>query len=331
MLIIDGDLYVYKAGFAHRGKEIGFKLIHRTTNEELDLGNISLTEARKKCESFNYSMEDWKLQHYNNPTPLEWVIGNLKTTLNGLLERFNNPPYMMFLTSSDYSNYRFDLATIKPYKGSRSKCVKCFERCTSSFDTKQNIVYNCKYCGEVTKDTIFSDKPHYYTEIRDYLVQHWNAVLVHGEEADDTVSYTATNFYRAGENVTMVHIDKDINNTPGWHYNPDTDTTYYINKDEALRNFYSQFLLGDSIDCIEGVKGCGKVITKELLATCETAEEYEQVIFDIFQGINIPVKRFKNTMNLNPDEAFARLTEIGQLLHIRQTEGELWQPTMTMV
>lgn len=330
MLIIDGDLYVYKAGFAHRGKEIGFRLTNRQTKEEIDLGNISLTEAKLKCKDGNYKREEWKLQHYNEPIPLEYTLGNLNSMIEKLMERFGNPEYKMFLTSSDYSNYRFKIATIQPYKGTRSKCVKCFEKCSSRFDKNKNIIYTCKHCGDIDKESTFSDKPHYYNEIRDHLIRRWNAELVTGQEADDAVSILARERHNSGLDATMVHIDKDINNTPGWHYNPDEDREYHIDKEMAIRNFYTQFLLGDNIDCIPGVKGIGKILAAEILENCEIKQDYEETIMKIYMGENSPIKKFKNTMSLLPEEAYSRLTEVGQLLHIRQIEGELWQPTIQL-
>lgn len=328
MLIIDGDLYVYKAGFAHKGKEVGFKIINNKDNSELDFGNISLTKAKNKCMEEGYTKEEWRLVYYNNPFPLNFVLSFLDEVIESLLNKFNAPKYKMFITSSDYSNYRFKIATITPYKGSRRKCSKCFERCKAVFNSEKNIILFCKNCGEVNDDTTFADKPHYYNEIRDHLIKKWNAELVYNEEADDAMSILARQrFLRENQESIMVHIDKDINNTPGKHYNPDKDLLYNITDEDSLNNFYTQFLLGDNVDCIPGVHGIGPVAAKEFFKECYFPEEYEKIIMEIYQG-ELSVKRFINKMCLTPDQAYDRLVEIGQLLHIRQKENELWQPTV---
>jgi hypothetical protein len=330
MLIIDGDLYVYKAGFAYRGKEIGHKLINRRTSEIVDLGNVSLIKAKKFCKENGYVNSDWKLIYYNNPFPLHFILGKLDEIIQSLLNKFANHEYQMFITSSDVSNYRFNIATITPYKGSRRKCVKCFERCKSEFDRNKKVILICKNCGEVDKEATVQDKPEYYEEIRDHLIQRWNAELVHGQEADDAVSILAKKLSNdIDSNPIMVHIDKDINNTPGVHYNPDKELLYTIDYSTSIKNFYTQFLLGDRIDCIPGVIGIGPVLAEEIFKECFVSSDYEQIIMEIYQGEYIFSKRPpKNRMNLTPNEAYQRLVEIGQLLYIRQEENELWRPTI---
>lgn len=330
MLIIDADLYVYKVGFRHRAKEIGFKLINRIDDNTVDLGNISLTAAKEFAEKDGYSSEEWRLVHYDNPTSIHTILEDLDIMINTLLSKAQYPDYKMFLTSSDHSNFRFGIATIKPYKGSRSKCVKCFERCSASFDKDLNIILTCKHCGIIPKECTFADKPHHYTEIRDHLVKKWNAELVYGQEADDACSILQCEMTMKGVESTIVCIDKDLNNTPGWKYNPDKEERYWVSRDDALRNFYTQFLLGDNIDCIPGVPGCGKVYAGQLLSHCVLPCDYESAILDIYQGENPPIKGFKNKMNLTPEDAYARLVEIGQLLHIRQKENEMWKPVLTL-
>lgn len=330
MLIIDGDLYVYKAGFAFKGKEVGFKLVHRSNTQEIDLGNISLTKAKERCKQEGYKREEWRLTYYNNPFPLDFVLGHLDNAIEDLLNKFNLPEYKMFITSSDYSNYRYKIATITPYKGSRRKCIKCYDKCKAEYDKDKNVILICKNCGEVEHDTTVADKPHYYNEIRDHLVKRWNAELVHGQEADDAagieyMKHFDNYFFKGLYPVTLVHIDKDINNIPGEHYNPDTDKLYNVSIKDAERNFYSQFLLGDSIDCIPGVYGIGKVLCQEILKDCDTKQDYENRIMDIYQG-EYSIKKFTNKMCLTPQQAYDRLTEIGQLLWIRQEENELWKP-----
>lgn len=327
MLIIDGDLYVYKAGFALKGKEVGFKIVDKTSGDVIaDWGSISLTQAKENINQLEGDKSQYKLIYYNDPFPLDWTLERLDQMLYDLLNRFPDHDYKMFITSSDHTNYRFSVAKITPYKGSRRRCIKCFGKCYSEF-AKDGIQLFCKTCGEVCQDTTFADKPTYYKEIRDHLVNNWGAIDIYGEEADDAVSYTYTQL--RNKNAIMVHIDKDIDNTPGEHYNPDTDKRYSISKRQAMKNFYSQMLIGDRIDCIPGVPGVGKILAERLLEDLSNETEYENRIMDIFQGL-YSIKKFKNTMNLSIDEAYERLKEIGLLLWIRREEGELWKPTISI-
>jgi DNA polymerase-1 len=51
-----------------------------------------------------------------------------------------------------------------------------------------------------------------------------------------------------------VTIDKDLRSVPGWHWNPDKEEAPVL-VDEALadRNFYTQWLTGDSTDNVPGI------------------------------------------------------------------------------
>lgn len=96
-------------------------------------------------------------------------------------------------------------------------------------------------------------------EIASYVVPEVRV----GLEADDLVAYWHS-LEPEGESC-ILSIDKDLNNIPGWHYNPDKDLAYYINKEEAQYNFMLQFLTGDSSDNIPGCKGIGDIKGRKLL------------------------------------------------------------------
>jgi hypothetical protein len=144
-------------------------------------------------------------------------------------------------------NFRIPIATIKPYKGNRAQ-----------------------------------PKPLHFEALKEYLVGKWGAELVDGMEAEDRVSIEAT---KDPENSVMVHIDKDVNNTAGMHYNWRSDRMYTVTDVEATHSFYNQVLMGDSTDNIGGVPGIGKVkaekilhgITDELALYRACLKEYSKV------------------------------------------------------
>ena len=105
-------------------------------------------------------------------------------------------PPLLFLTGDD--NFRFDIATVKPYKGTRKE-----------------------------------EKPFHYLNARAYL-ESLGAVVIDGMEADDMLAIkqadnTATveqwNMIEGGDltldskNITVICTrDKDLRQVPGWHY-----------------------------------------------------------------------------------------------------------------
>ena len=109
-------------------------------------------------------------------------------------------------------------------------------------------------------------RPLHYEEIRDYMQRTWGAVTVDGMEVDDKVSMLLyEDFKEHGEEGTIIlsSPDKDLNNTPGWHYNPRTREVRYINAVQAMRHFWYQMLCGDTVDNIQGLpRGTNELITR---------------------------------------------------------------------
>lgn len=178
--------------------------------------------------------------------------------------------------TDEEDNFREDIATIQPYKGNR----------------------------------VGMDKPVHWRMLRDWLLDKPYTIVAEGEEADDVVSRAMMDGHVGASN------DKDLNNTPGWHYNFNKGEKYYVTEDEALLNFYTQMLVGDDVDNIPGIKGMGPVKSRRALHQATCPREYEEVVMSIFQ----------KELDIDEAQAFDRLREVGKLLWMRRTEGEIWEP-----
>lgn len=182
-------------------------------------------------------------------------------------------------------NFREDVATLQPYKGNRRD----------------------------------ARKPDNYDDITEYLVMYHHGWFVDGEEADDQLGIRSV---RDGH--TIATIDKDLDNVPGWHYNWQKDTLYYVTEQQAMHNFYTQLLTGDAVDHIPGLKKLtGRPATaklKSLVQECTTAEECYAHVFTAY------LERTEESA----ETVKAWLTEIGQLLWIRWHEGETWRPPIQL-
>lgn len=149
----------------------------------------------------------------------------LGETIEVICEELGTEEFELFITGKE--NFRNEYAVTAPYKGNRS-----------------------------------GDRPIHYDALRGYMVEI-GAVLVEGQEADDAIAIRATEL--GMEEAFIVSIDKDFDQVEGWHYNFVKKQQYYISKTQGLLNFYMQFLTGDRIDNIIGVKGIGAVRAKKLL------------------------------------------------------------------
>ncbi len=178
--------------------------------------------------------------------------------------------------TDEESNFRNDLATIQPYKGNRSGM----------------------------------EKPYHWRALRDWLESMPYTIIAKGEEADDVVSRAMMAGHIGASN------DKDLNNTPGWHYNFIKGEKYYVSEDEAIRNFYTQCLTGDSVDNIPGIPRVGPATAAKILGTRYDATSMEAAVLEAYE----------NRLGLSRSEALSRLAEVGALLWMRREEGEQWQP-----
>ncbi len=172
------------------------------------------------------------------------------------------------------TNFRTDIATILPYKGNRKG----------------------------------SEKPYHWPALRKWLEDKPYTRITDNEEADDQVSIAMM------QGHVGATIDKDLNNTPGTHYNFNKGIVYEVTEMEAMVNFYTQILTGDTADNIPGIKGIGPKTAAKILHGCRTPCDFEEAIFPHYE-------------KLYGESWLDAMCEVGQLLWMRRDEKEVWLPT----
>lgn len=205
------------------------------------------------------------------------------TAKNRLVETLENLVYVhlkadsyeAFLTGK--GNFRYDIAKTVPYKGNRKDAAK----------------------------------PPYYQELRDHMVKRLGAVVVEVQEADDEVAIRMT---KEPDTYTLVGVDKDLLQIPGWHFNPSKDLEQYVNEFEAYKSFCLQLLTGDRTDNIPGLQGVGPKKAEKALKDSKTKQQLLETAWEKYQELGHTLEYF---------------TEQGQLLWLRRYEGEIWQPNVT--
>ena len=180
----------------------------------------------------------------------------------------SDPEYFVYLTGRSEDNFRHDHAVTAGYKANR-------------------------------KD---KEKPKHLKVIRDYLISDWDAIVSGDCEADDLIATAATEH----KGSVIVSVDKDFDQVPGLHYNPNKKEMYDVKEDDAVRFLYEQILTGDRVDNIIGIYGIGPVKARKHLAKCSTELEMYNKCVELYEGSE-------------------RVVENARLLYLRRTEGELWQ------
>jgi len=156
------------------------------------------------------------------------------------------------------------------------------------------------------KGTRVAPKPAHYQALREHLQVKYGFMMTKDIEADDAVAIAC--YAIPEDEMIMVHIDKDLNQLRGWHYNYRKKEKYHVTEFEGLRSFYIQMLTGDRIDNIIGIKGIGPVKAKRILEECQTEHEMYLACLEAYGG--------------NEE----RVLENGQLLWLQRSHDQVWKP-----
>jgi len=231
----------------------------------------------------------------------EYVSNYIDRIIEFITTRVGAKDYNLYLTGKD--NFRFDIATIKPYKGNRKE----------------------------------QDKPFHYENARQYLVFKHYAEIIDNMEADDKLAIEAVK-YKADE-VCICSRDKDLRQVPCWQFSwevgkqPEwgptlvseigeltatfvTVTSKITGKESekmkklsgtGLQWFYAQCIIGDSTDNIPGLEGKGMTLAYELLRDTQSEEQMFGVVLGAY------VEKYA-------EDASERLLEQGRLLWMCREE-----------
>lgn len=111
-----------------------------------------------------------------------------------------------------------------------------------------------------------TEKPKHFKDIKKYIINNYNHFIAHNIETDDVCCIMANYCKSINCEFTLVHLDKDLNQIPGLHYNYRKKEFYNITEEEALYNLSYQIIKGDSTDSkITGIKGLGNIKTNKIL------------------------------------------------------------------
>lgn len=208
------------------------------------------------------------------PGNFDSIKKSIDFLIDDICDQTEADSYKLYLTGS--GNFRDTIAVTHPYKGNRDK----------------------------------AKRPHHYSNIRDYLVDGWNAEIINDMEADDALGIEQCT---SEEETVICSIDKDLLMIPGWHYNFNKKEFTTVKEHESWFNFYVQLLMGDRTDNIFCIEGIGPVTAKKILSPwgcpegmlCAVGKEY--------------VKHF--------DDPEARMLENANLLYIKRDMDDAWNFT----
>lgn len=201
--LVDMDLIVYRIGHACDNRYYEYCGERYEDKRALDkLVKEAGIEDPSAVITTGLDPEDWSEVQ-------ETVVGFVENLLEGYVD------FKGFI--SGQGNFRYDIATILPYKGNRT-----------------------------------AERPTHYDAIRQLLVDMYGATIVPSVEADDAIGLEYS-----GDSDVILSLDKDLDMIPGNHYNWERDIEYKITELQGYKNFFKQLLLGDTSDNILGLYGVG--------------------------------------------------------------------------
>ena len=248
--------------------------------------------------------------------PIQVILHSVKMMMQNIAKKYPDHKPLLYLTGPD--NFRNDVATVLPYKGHRWSDKK-----------RAEVRKSGKWIEflDATEDKKRSKRPTHEAAIKKYLVDKWGATYSKNEEADDVLGIVQTKMNRIAYNnkqdgkkvVTpvIVSVDKDLRMIQGYHQSlSDMESDpQYITKSAGFRNFYKQLLTGDGVDNIPGIKGCGpKTVDKVVTDEMTTESEMFDAVYNHYES-----------KGLYEEDLCGHLTEVGQLLWIRRSKGQMWE------
>ena len=130
------------------------------------------------------------------------------------------------------------------------------------------------YKGNRKDDPAVAEAKHW---LRESLME-W-CISVPGFEADDLI-HSATQIVEHQDSLLIVSTDKDLDQIPGWHYNPVKRVEYHVTAEDARYNYWLRVLMGDTTDHIRGVPGCGPKGGAKLLYGCREEMDFHKAVRD---------------------------------------------------
>ena len=133
----------------------------------------------------------------------------------------------------------------------------------------------------------YNNLPPLLNEMHQFVKEQYDSISGYGVETDDMVARYWYNISQdiGRDEVMIVSCDKDYLQFPAIIYNYHWNTRQIIDvsEDEAVYNFYSQMVVGDSADNVNYFKGRGKRFAQKYFSECETKYQYTRKLYELFK------------------------------------------------
>lgn len=117
---------------------------------------------------------------------------------------------------------------------------------------------------EYKANRIKSEKPAFFNETRQYLIDTYKGIYGYELEADDLLCIYKKKYIDESKPYIVISTDKDINNLEGINYDIKNDVVRIVDSEFAEQYFWGSIITGDTADNIKGIPGKGPAFVKKI-------------------------------------------------------------------
>ena len=129
--------------------------------------------------------------------------------------------------------------------------------------------------------------PPLLNEMHQFVKEQYDSIWGYGVETDDMVAryWKQISDDIGRDEVMIVSIDKDYKQFPClmYNYHYKHKEILDISEEEAMYNFYEQFIIGDSADNVQYFRGKGRVFAEKHFKDCTTKYQYTRKLYELFK------------------------------------------------
>lgn len=231
--------------------------------EKKTFDKIALIDADKMKHLVTYDVgNDIKNNLERSPVRLNKYIDN---RINDIMNSFTAKGYIFCFSGKSSNTFRYHVGFEKEYKGNRKDDPSFYE-------------------GKIED----------MAEVVTKVMNTYPSLIFSELEADDILSFLQC------EETFIYSNDKDLKQIPGSHFDFDKKDIYEITPEEAFKNLCYQLLIGDSTDCIVGLRGCGPVMANKILEATPTKRLINTILVEYQKklGLTKGTDAFVETWNL---------------------------------
>lgn len=163
-----------------------------------------------------------------------------------------------FTPEIDYENMTSELANDIKQLMYDTKCTAYRAYVTGKENFRYKFLPSYKWRR---KDTL---KPIALDYLKDWALKNLNVICVDGEEADDSCCRDFTT-EEEGIHKVLCHVDKDLKQVKGEHYNPNSQESFIVSEEEADIYLWRQVIEGDATDCYAGCPNVGESKSTDII------------------------------------------------------------------